>query len=239
MMLNRKIRIKGALFIEYAILLAFITISGLVLTNSSGISGSITNIFKKAANITDTAAAKKMNTEFTDFIDKIAGDGLFIKINGNLEDYSSMLQGVVYNSGAFSNLNGQYKEISMDDFSNSLDERWTKNFKEYKSYPENSVIFSDGKAAGKSDPNVYLAWTEGRPNEGETVKVMIAKVDGAKTTVSGKEVYANQDTKYYVVESTVKNGSFTKDIVDSGKIANLKPENGMSSEQALKEFYKK
>lgn len=238
-MLTRKIRAKGALFIEYAILLAFITISGLVLANSSGISGSITNIFKKAANITDTSAAKKLNTEFTDFIDKIAGDGLFIKINGNLEDYSSMLQGVVYNSGAFSNLNGQYKEMSMDDFSNSLDDRWTKNFKEYKSYPENTVIFSDGKAAGKSDPNVYLAWTEGRPNEGETVKVMIAKVDGAKTTVSGKEVYANQDTKYYVVESTVKNGSFTKDIVDSGKIANLKPENGMSSEQALKEFYKK
>ena len=44
---------KGALFIEYALLLAFVAIVGVTFTADSSIGGNITNIFSKTASVLD------------------------------------------------------------------------------------------------------------------------------------------------------------------------------------------
>lgn len=225
--------------VEYAILLAFIVVVSLVFINNNNISGSINTIIAKTASLfgAETGNKQPAGQKFIDFADQLDKDAIIMKINGQQVEVASTSQFLVYYaSSIFKNLNGEYKEMSIDEYYASLANPGI--LEEYKTYPENTVLFSDGKKTSTSSPDVYMAWTNGTPSEGETVKVMVAKIDGTKTQMSGKDVYTNKALQYYVVESTYKNGSFTKDIVDSGKLSALNNENALNAEAAFKEFNK-
>lgn len=54
-MLGAKLGQKGALFVEYALILAFVLVVGVVFLNDTGISTSITSIFTKGKTTLEAA----------------------------------------------------------------------------------------------------------------------------------------------------------------------------------------
>lgn len=234
---------KGAMFIEYALILAFIVVCGLFFVKSDVFSDSIGSIFGDASTTVGIASGnkKEQNPIFPNFIDSCDTRDMTITktINGKKvpQWISSPLQGVMYNTDLFTNLNDQYKEMSMEDVL-TVGKKFEALMPDRMPIPDNAACFSDGKATSSGNPNVYIAWTDGTPKEGESVKVMMAKIDGSYTIKNGVTTYTNNNIDYYVVDSTYTGGSFTRNIVDSGKLEEIKNSSGMTSNEALKIYYK-
>lgn len=55
-MLGAKLGQKGALFVEYALILAFVLVVGVVFLNDNGLSAAINTIFGKATGTLNSAA---------------------------------------------------------------------------------------------------------------------------------------------------------------------------------------
>lgn len=239
--MSRRLKQKGATIVEYALILAFIVIAGVAFMNN-GIQKPITDIIAKVDSIFGTASQNNNPTgeTFLKYVDELNSYEINIKAkDGTFIQWGNALQGMVYYSDMFNTTDGNYREFSLDEV---LAKANTTNFASFfeteNNFPDNAVVFSDSNAPAGTRPNVFVAWTGETPKEGDKVKVVVAKLDFTTTTERGKEVLANKDIEYHVVESTYKNGSFAKDIIDSNKYKDLTKSNSISKDQVLKEYNK-
>lgn len=74
-MLLQKLKNKGALFIEYALILAFVVVTGLVFVANDGLKGSVNSIFTSASKLLGLAANPTEKTTLDKVIDDLRGIG--------------------------------------------------------------------------------------------------------------------------------------------------------------------
>lgn len=232
---------KGATLVEYAVILGFIVIVGVAFMDN-GMQKSITDIIAKVDAVFGIASKNNslMGETFLNYVDELNSYEMNFKTkDGTIVQWGNNMQGMVYYSELFNATDGKYREYSLDEVLAKINTtKYASLFETENDFPENAVVFSDSNAPAGTRPDVFVAWTGATPKEGDKVKVVVAKLDFTTTTERGKEVLANKDVEYYVVESTYKDGSFTKDIIDSNKYKDLTKSNSISKDQVLKEYNK-
>lgn len=191
----KRIGARGAIFIEYALILAFLLITGTYFLSSNGVANSLSSIFNKTGALLDTESefAKKYpnNTaaKFTDFAIQ------FNKVNKNSVDKDAL-------RAVFSDMKNN-TEIAFSALSAEQKEKLTKVGLNTADFP-NAIFYKDD--AGRW----YACWTGedlSKKKDGDAVKVITYSLSGAKGNTATRP-FGNL-TGFYVGTPTYSNGSFT------------------------------